>query len=155
MMPSRTSFPISPATALLALGLALLLSLPARAQAYEVVLRQVAAENTGQGIDPELKDIRNDLQKLSYTTCRLERTDRLSLDEGQSQELGLLGENRLILTAEGFENGKIRLRVKLSPRSSKEEALETVLRISSGNTFLIGGPSYGEGVLILAFTARR
>ena len=75
--------------------------------------------------------------------------------KAQTKTLDLLGETRLALTPEGYEEGKIRLKIKLSPSSSRDRALETLLRIPDGGTFIIGGPAYRDGVLILAFTARK
>lgn len=121
----------------------------------EITIREIAADNSGKGTDPELKDIKKDLSKLAYSTFRLEQTLQVSLRDGETKTLELPGKNRLELTPEGLEGEKIRLRVKLSPESDKEKALETILRIPDGDTFLIVGPSYKDGVLIVAFTAKR
>ena len=120
-----------------------------------ITLREIAAENSRKGIDPKLKDIKKDLSKLSYSTFRLEKTSQVKIKKGETKSFDLAGKNRLELTAENFEEGKIRLKVKLSPVSSNEKALVTTVRTPDGGTFLIGGPSYdGNKVLILALTAR-
>jgi len=121
----------------------------------EITLREIVADNSGAGIDSKLKDIKKDLEKLAYSTYRLEKTFHLILRKAQTKTLDLLGETRLALTPEGYEEGKIRLKIKLSPSSSRDRALETLLRIPDGGTFIIGGPAYRDGVLILAFTARK
>jgi hypothetical protein len=125
------------------------------ARQCQIVVQEILAENTGQGLDDALKSLKKDLEKLNYSTYRLSNTHELNVKFSESGNLTLLGDNKLTLTAEGLdENGKIRLKVKLSPRDSKAKSLDMVLRIPDGGTFLIGGPNYGQGALILAFTAK-
>lgn len=118
-----------------------------------VTVLEIVAENTGQGLAAELKDLKKDLEKLNYSTYRLSNTYDMNLSFTQARDLKILGECTLVLTAEGVdENGKILLKVKLS--SGKDKGLETLMRIPDGGTFLIGGPAHGKGVIILAFTAK-
>ncbi|MBN2289974.1 MAG: hypothetical protein JXQ83_11630 [Candidatus Glassbacteria bacterium] len=144
----------------LALHLALPLALLAgtgqlAAQQFTITVRQVAADNSGGGVDPELADVKKDLGSLNYNTFRLKKTVKIQCGLAEEKTLELLGDNRLTLQPQGYQDGRIRLKVKLSPADSKDRGMDTVLRIPDGGTFLIGGPSYGEGVLILAFTASR
>ncbi|MCE5270611.1 hypothetical protein LLH00_04945 [bacterium] len=120
-----------------------------------ITVLEILADKSGQGLDNELKALKKDLDKLNYTTYRLSNSYQLSTVFSQPSDLTLLGENKLTLTAEGVEdNGKIRLKVKLSPRDSKEKSIEMVTRVADGGMFLLGGPSQGDGVLILAVTVK-
>ncbi len=121
----------------------------------EVVVREIVADNSGQGLDSRLKDIGKDLKKLAYTTYRLEQTHNQRLTGNAQSKIALLGDNVLLLSSEGEEGGKLRLKVRLSPGNRKARSFESTLRIPDGGTFIIGGPAYGDGVLILAFTARK
>ena len=135
---------------------AVLLGIPGRldAQEFTITLHQIAADNSGGGMDAELKDIKKDLERLNYNTFRLEKTDKIKCEPGEEITLELLGENRLVIEPQGFQDDKIRLKVKLSPADSRDRLMmDGVVGIPDGGTFLIGGPSYGKGVLILAFTA--
>ena len=120
----------------------------------EITVREIVAENTGRGLASGLKDLEKELGKLSYSTFRIEQTFRCSGRKGESNSFDLLGKNRLVLTAESFEEGKIRLKVVLSPESSSGKKLEMPLRIPDGGTFIIAGPQIGESVLFLAITAK-
>ena len=121
----------------------------------KVTVLEIVAENTGQGLADELKGLKTDLDKLNYSTYRLNDTHEVTISFSESKELTILGDNDLVLTAEGLDDkGMLRLKVKLSPRSAKEKGLETTMRIPDGGTFLIGGPAHGKGVIILAFTAK-
>ena len=131
------------------------LSLQAQDSECEITVREIVAENSGRGVDDRLDDVRRDLEKLSYSTFRLEETHNRKIVLAESGEFRLLGDNKLVLTPEAFEGGKIRLRVKLTPKSGKEKAFESTMRIANGGTFIIAGPAHGEGVLFLAFTAKK
>ncbi len=126
---------------------------PLDAQEFTITIHQIAADNSGGGMDAELKDIKKDLERLNYNTFRLEKTDKIKCETGEEKSLELLGENRLVIQPQGFQDNKIRLKVKLGPADSRDRLMDGVLGIPDGGTFLIGGPSYGKGVLILAFTA--
>jgi hypothetical protein len=127
----------------------------AQAMEMEVTVREIVADNSGQGLDSKLGDIGKDLKKLTYTTYRLEKTHDQHLDGNAQSKIVLLGDNVLLLSSEGEDEGKLRLKVKLTPGDSKARSFESTLRIPDGGTFIIGGPAYGDGVLILAFTAKK
>ncbi len=154
--PLPLSVPALLAAALLAVVLVQTQSLVAQQRAdMEVVVREIVADNSGQGLDSQLKDIGGDLKKLAYTTYRLEQTHSQRLTGNAQSKIVLLGDNVLLLSSEGEEGGKLRLKVKLTPGNSKSRSFESTLRIPNGGTFIIGGPAHGDGVLILAFTARK
>ncbi len=152
--PLPFSLPALCAAALLAVLLAHTQGV-AQAMEMEVTVREIVADNSGQGLDSKLKDIGKDLKKLTYTTYRLEQTHNQHLDGNEGSKIMLLGDNVLLLSSEGEEEGKLRLRVKLTPGDRKARSFESTLRIPDGGTFIIGGPAYGDGVLILAFTAKK
>lgn len=143
------------AAVLLAVVLVQTQSLAQQRADMEVVVREIVADNSGQGLDSQLKDIGGDLKKLAYTTYRLEQTHNQRLTGNAQSKIVLLGDNVLLLSSEGEEGGKLRLRVKLTPGNNKSRSFESTLRIPNGGTFIIGGPAHGDGVLILAFTARK
>ena len=125
-------------------------------QKLEVIVREIVANDSDQGLDSRLGDIGRDLKKMAYTTYRLEQTHNNLLEGNQESKVTLLGKNELLLVSEGEEEGKVRLRVKFSPSDKKQRSFfESTLRIPNGGTFIIGGPAYGDGVLILALTAKK
>ena len=147
-----------PALLPIAVLTALMYCIPATAQdelSLEVVVREIVADNSGQGLDSRLGDIGKDMKKMSYTTFRLEQTHNLRLQGEQEGKVALLGKNQLSIVPAGEEEGKVRLKVKLTPGDKKQRSFESTLRIPDGGTFIIGGPAYGDGVLILALTARK
>ena len=124
-----------------------------RAADFVLKVRQIAADNSGSGVDKNLDDIKHDLKKINFNSFSLKKTDNVDLGENETVKLEVLGDNTLEFVAEGVVDGKLKLNVKIGPKNSKSKAMNTTLRIPDGATFLIGGPAYGEGSLILAFTA--
>ncbi len=78
---------------------------------------------------------------LSTTTLRAEL--------GEVEELPLPNSATLRLTFRGMEEGLVRLGLAIPPR------LKTRVRVKPGSTFFQAGMSYGDGILVLAITARR
>src|SRR3989339_745946 len=72
----------------------------------EITVREIVAENTGRGLASGVKDLEKELGKLPYPPFRIEQTFRCSGRKGESNSFDLLGKNRLVLTAESFEEGK-------------------------------------------------
>jgi hypothetical protein len=115
-------------------------------------LRIIQASNIGSGIDPNLKDIHNQLGTLfNFTSYRLLRDERFILSMNQSVIIPVHQERVIEITLLGKGKGTAELRLKI--RSEKTEILNTQVRLSSGRTVIIGGPKHGEGVTILAISA--
>jgi hypothetical protein len=116
-------------------------------------VRIIEASNVGQRVDPSLKDIHSQLGSLfSFTSYRLlkdvnlilnaNRPEMIPAHPGRYVEVTLVGEHRK--TAE--------LRLKIFREGTT--ILDTQVRLASGRTVLVGGPKHGEGVAILAISAR-
>jgi hypothetical protein len=114
-------------------------------------IRQIEADNSGRGIDSGLDDIKKDLQRISYDTFRLNENKNVKCRLKEDIKLELLGENRLELRPLGFDGEKIRFEFKFSGKKT----WNTTLLLQNGGTFIFVGPSYGDGVLILALTSSR
>ena len=140
------------------LGMLSLYPFPARSQDWqgqcEITIREIVADNSETGVTAELEDLEKDLKKLAYSAYRLEHTYSKTVLKGETRKFDLIGDNHVELTLDGYEEGKIKLKVKISTGESGKRAFESTMRIAEGGTFLIAGPSYMEGVLILAFTAK-
>ncbi|MEA2064172.1 MAG: hypothetical protein U9P14_10770, partial [Gemmatimonadota bacterium] len=110
-------------------------------------------DNSGRGTDSRLKDVKADLEQLKYDTFRLAEENKIECAVGQEIKIDLLGKNRLLVQHQGSKGDRIRLAIRLSPAKPSERAVDTVMLVRDGGTFLIGGPAFGKGVLILALTA--
>jgi len=115
-------------------------------------LRVIEASNIGVTIDPSLKELHGQLSSLfKYTSYRLLRDERLHLSLNQTTTLPLHPGRSIEITPLKFQANTAELRVRI--KREKTEILDTQVRLPPGRTVLIGGPKYGEGVVILAFSS--
>jgi hypothetical protein len=117
-------------------------------------LRVIRASNVGQGFDPSLRDVHNELGSLfSFTSYRLLRDETLNLALNQPVSISA-HEGRIIIETSlvGLHRGVAELRIRVV-REAKE-ILNTQVRLFPGRTVLIGGPRVRDGVIIYAVSAR-
>jgi len=116
-------------------------------------LRVIQASNVGSSIDPSLKDLHGQLGSLfSFTSYRLLRDEFLSLSPNRPAQIPVHKERALEITLIGQHREISELRVKIKREGM--DILNTQVRLYPGRTVLIGGPKHGEGVVILALSAR-
>jgi len=117
-------------------------------------LRVIRASNVGQGVDPSLKELHNELKTLfNFTSYRLLRDENLNLSLNQPVSISAR-ERRIIMeiTLMGRHKNVAELRIRVNREGT--EILNTQVRLSPGRTVLVGGPKHGEGVIIYALSAR-
>ncbi len=130
-----------------------LFSSPAAFAEVQARVRIIKATNEGTSVDPVLADVHGQLGTLfSFTSYRLvheinvglvgNRPVEVPVHSGRSVEVTLIGQYRNFV--------ELRIRVK------REGAmvLNTHVRLLSGRTILIGGPSRAESSIIFAISAR-
>ena len=113
----------------------------------------IRASNVGQGVDPSLKELHNELKTLfNFTSYRLLRDENLSLSLNQPVSISAR-EGKIIMqiTLVGLHKNVAELRIKVTREGT--ETLNTQVRLSPGRTVLIGGPKVRDGVIIYAFYA--
>ena len=116
-------------------------------------VRVIEASNVGSSIDPSLKDVQSDLKSLSnFTSYRLLKDENLSLSPNRPIDVPVHKGRSLEITLVGQRKDIAECRVKI--KSEGTDILNTQVRLSSGRTVLIVGPKHGEGVAIIALSAR-
>jgi len=125
-------------------------SLPTAFAQVQVRIRAILASNAGQEIDPSLRDVHKELGSLfSFTSYRLVRDESLNLSLNQPAKIiGRTGKAFLEATLVGLHRNMAELRLRVVREGT--EILNTQVRLFSGRTILVGGPRYGEGVVIYA-----
>jgi len=116
-------------------------------------VRVIEASNVGSSIDPSLKDVQSDLKSLSnFTSYRLLKDENLSLSPNRPIDVPVHKGRSLEITLISQRKDIAEYRVKI--KSEGTDILNTQVRLSSGRTVLIVGPKHGEGVAIIALSAR-
>jgi len=116
-------------------------------------LRIIEASNVGSNIDPALRDVHDELGSLfNFTSYKLLRDESLSLTPNRPSEINAHQGVSLEITLTNQQKKKAVYQIRILRQGS--EILDTKVRLSPGQTVLIGGPKHGQGSIILAISAR-
>ena len=125
----------------------------------------LASNQLGVAPDPRLTSLIAELRKaLPYSTFQLLGSPSGRTGLGQTWKADLPGGEApgwrtLELTPTAIERAAVQLRARIvqvksvQGRSVGETLVDTVLKLQSGGTVVIGGPAYGSGVLVIVISA--
>ena len=115
-------------------------------------LRIIEASNVGKSIDPALRDVHDQLGSLfNFTSYRLLRDESVSLSPNRPSQINAHQGVSLEITLTKQQKKKAEYQIRILRQGS--EILDTKVRLSPGQTVLIGGPKHGQGSIILAISA--
>jgi hypothetical protein len=115
----------------------------------EVKIDSVLAADTNQGCDKQLSTLRGRLMRLfHYSTYRLVRHEEGHTGFGQTVTFSLPGGRILHIQPMGMDGGMIRMEIMLF--QGEQPMMTTDLKIMNGGVFMVGGPRYDEGTLIIS-----
>lgn len=113
----------------------------------------IYAANESGGVDGRLGSLAGELQKtFRYSMYRLLDAPQGSAALKQAWSAALPGDRRLEIVPTAIQAGQYSLTVRVIS-SSGQALVNTTVRLRSGATVLVGGPSHQKGVLIIAVTA--
>ena len=129
---------------------------PTTTDAVEVRIGTVVASNAGSGsapaFDKRLASVWRQLDSLfPYSSYRLINEERRRVEWKREAEFRLPGGRYLLVIPRGYKDGRVSLNLMLI--QGTRPLLNTVLALRNHGTFLVGGPSHEEGVLIIAIGA--
>ena len=129
-------------------------SIPTASAQVQVRIRVILASNAGQTIDPSLNDVHRELGSLfNFTSYRLLRDEPMNLVPNRTVTVQGRRPGRFMeVTLVGLHRDNAQLRIRVIREGV--DLLNTQVRLSPGRTVLIGGPRYGEGVVIFAVSSR-
>jgi hypothetical protein len=132
---------------------------PDSSDTVRIVVHLIEASNGAPGVDPEIKDILKDFRdEFRYSTYKLISKVPKTINKGGSQKVALPDSRELQLFSKGYENGRVKLRVKIVEKPKEKaarEMLNTEFRIVRGGTIIIGPYNYKKGKLLLAISADK
>ncbi|MFB3887142.1 MAG: hypothetical protein ACE144_18100 [Thermodesulfobacteriota bacterium] len=116
-------------------------------------LKVFEASNVGGGTDSFSKDMRDQFKSLfSFSSYRLLKEETLTLFSNQPASVSVPPGKTLELTLTGQQRNVAEVIVKV--KEERTDVLNTKVRLSPGRTVSIGGPKYGQGVLIITLAAQ-
>jgi hypothetical protein len=115
----------------------------------EVKIDSVLAADTNQGCDKQLAWLKHRLIRLfNYSTYHLVRHEEIHTGFGQTATFALPGGRILHIEPIGMDGEMIRMEVMLF--QGQEPMMTTDLKIMNHGIFMVGGPRYERGTLIIS-----
>lgn len=123
------------------------------AQAVTVGMMVVHATDAHSNVDDRLGNLTRYLSHMRFTGYELLGTHQASLEPGASETFSIQGSREMTITLLSKDDKQVRLRVQITAgRGSK--LVDTTLSIARNGTFIVAGPKYKDGILVLPLTAR-
>lgn len=154
-------------TAALLFGLTVLapLSMPSIAEAaptqadgpkvgkVDVTVHVIQATESNKKVDQRLSSLLRYLKPLRYTGYELLATHNVPVSGRSSASFNIAGDRKVTIELLDRDEKKARLRVQFMGAKGKK-LLDTTVLVPRNGTFVVAGPRYGDGVLVLPVTAR-
>lgn len=125
---------------------------PAATGKVNVQIMVVAATSSATGVDPRLGNLTRYLSNLKYSGYELLDSQQATLSENGDQSFQIEGGRKVKVTLLSRDDAKARMRVEITQGSGR--LLDTTLSVSRNGTFIVAGPKYKDGILVLPLTAR-
>lgn len=123
---------------------------PAATGKVRVEMTVIYAHNEDNRVDPELRDVMRQLKNFRFTGYRMLERHPTSLSVGQSTSFSVPGGRRIRMDLLDRTDSQARVRIRML--NGNEKVLDTTVSIHRDRSFMIGGPSYEKGKLILPVT---
>lgn len=111
----------------------------------------VHATDSEAGIDPRLSALASSFHYFKYKGYRLLSTQEASVSVNEDHSFPIEGNRRLKVTLISRDDARARVRVEMSGDDGK--LLDTTVSINRGGTFIVAGPRYKDGILMLPIRA--
>ncbi len=117
-----------------------------------VKLLVVAATDSHEGVDPRLLSLQRHLRFLRYRGYDLLNTHVAEISTGGNASFSISGGRQVNVTLLRRSPEKAQFRIQMF--SQKGKLLDTTLSVSRNGTFIVAGPRYKDGILILPLQVR-
>lgn len=124
-------------------------SLPAKVSIDTMV---VHATNSHSQVDSRLASMLPHLQHLSYTGYSVLDTRRDEVSPGGEASFTVAGDRRV--TVQLIDRDATQARIRVGMYAGSRRLLDTTVSIHRNKSFIVAGPEYEGGVLMLPMTAR-
>jgi hypothetical protein len=125
---------------------------PPAVDEVEVRIDTILASNVGTAFDPALASLRQPFVGLfPYSSYRLLQGERRRVGWRREAEFLLPGGRYLVVVPRGYKDGRVQLSVMLI--QGTRPLINTQLALKNEGVFLVAGPHYNGGVLIIAIGA--
>ncbi len=116
-----------------------------------ISVQVVHATDSQEGIDPRLEALARSFRYFKYKGYRLLSTEQQAMAPGGNATFAIAGERRLTVTVVERDTARARVRVEIVKDDNR--LLDTTVSINRDGTFIVAGPKYGDGILMLPLRA--
>lgn len=116
-----------------------------------VEMMVVHATDSKPGVDPRLSRLSSSFKYFKYQGYWLLSTQSSSVAMGASTTFSVEGGRRVKVTLVSADESRARVRVEMSNKDGK--LLDTTVSINRNGTFIVAGPKYEDGILMLPLKA--
>lgn len=116
-----------------------------------VQISVVHATDAESGIDPRLQALASSFRYFKYKGYRLLSSQDADVSVGEDHSFPIEGGRRLKVTLISKDDTRARVRVEMSGSDGK--LLDTTVSINRGGTFIVAGPKFKDGILMLPVRA--
>jgi hypothetical protein len=118
-----------------------------------VDIKVVRATNQHSRVDPALTPMLQHLRFLNYSGFELLDTHDLGLAVSEESVFTVAGGRKVKIQLVSVNDTEAKLRIRMFNEDTTK-LLDTTVSIHRNRSFIVAGPRFGEGVLILPVTAR-
>ncbi len=125
-------------------------SRPASGRA-RITVSVVHATDSESGVDPRLASLASQFRYLKYKGYRLLSTQSADLAPGAQKDFAIEGGRTLTVSLVSKDDAHARVRVEIDGKRGK--LIDTTVKINRDGTFIVAGPQFKDGILILPLRA--
>jgi len=122
------------------------------ARKVKVKVRVVHATNAHRRIDERLAKIARHLRNLRYSGFDLLATESAELSPSGKRSFTVAGGRKMTVTVLSRDDKRARMRVQIHGKRGK--LLDTTVSIRRNGFFVVAGPRYKDGILVLPIFAK-
>lgn len=123
-----------------------------RGNKVTVGMMVVHATDQHSNVDGRLGSLTRYLSHMRFTGYELLETRSVQLGANGSETFTIQGGREVTITLLSRDDNRVRMRVQiLAGKGGK--LLDTTLSVNRNGTFIVAGPKYNEGILVLPLTA--
>lgn len=120
-------------------------------QEVELRIGIILASNGSDDFDPRLAKMKNQLEVIKFRSYRLIKEESKKVPWQNNAVFEIPGGHSLVVMPQEFRNRRLFVKVRLL--GGEAPLLDTTVSLRNRGNFLLGGPAYEGGVLILSISA--
>lgn len=122
---------------------------PASRVALQVLV--VHATDSVTGVDPQIASLASSFRYFKYKGYKLLSTQQAAVAVDDTANFSIAGGRRVRVTLISVDDAHARLHVEIN--NADDKLFDTTVSINRGGTFIISGPRYEDGILMLPVRA--